>query len=167
MEIHPICGASFAVYLGEGDLKTLHITPTQMTEKDTEDVLHLALRNLGKKRCRQVQTEFFPGKHELLLFIRINTGRVTFFSFDEFEDVCSAAAGCADLLPSTLTFLDGRYVLSVCPWDSADLPSCLVEFGEHLHYPPEYELFLIEHAKTLIPNDAIATLCDYFCKNKA
>ncbi|MGE4486041.1 MAG: adaptor protein MecA [Oscillospiraceae bacterium] len=167
MEIQTICSASFTVYLGEGDLEALHITPTKMTEKDTEDVLHLALRSLGKKPCRQVQTEFFPGKHELLLFIRINTGNVAFFGFDEFEDVCSAVAGCAEPLPSSLAFLDGRYILSVYPWDSAELPSSLIEFGEGLKHPPEYELFLDEHAKKLISNDAIAVLWDYFFDKRA
>lgn len=167
MEIQTICSAAFAVYLGEGDLEALHIIPAEMTEKDTEYVLCLALQSLGKKLCRQIQTEFFPGKHELLIFIRINTGNVAFFSFSEFEDMYSAVAGCTEPLPSSLSFLDGCYILSVCPWDSSELPPSLAEFGTSLRFPPEYELYLSEHAKKLIQSDAIAALLDYFSDRRA
>jgi len=143
----------------ENELASMHISPSCMTENDEYNVVRAALLMIGKAGCR-AETILYPGKKELLLFIRIGECVTYFFAFDGFEELLAGAAMCGDM-PSTLSELEGRFVLELRPMSASELPP-VGEFGERLDKPAEYALYIAEHGRTLIESNAVLKLVRVF-----
>lgn len=161
MEIHAITDSAYAVRINGIELENMNISPMHMSENDERGVLRSALELLGRRNCTHVETELYPGKDELLMFIRIGTGITMFFEFDDFENILEATKACTGM-PSSLHYIDDKYILSITPWDEEDIPPALFEFGKRRHAADGYAMYITEHSKTLIEKDAVTKLNSIF-----
>lgn len=164
MDIQHLKGAAFAVYVSGDELREEHIDPADVTVDDTERILASAFSRLGRQREEQVFLELFPGRDDLLLFVRPARTAPLFFTFDGLEALVAAADSWHGDAASSLWYIDGRYILAVWPWDAPDDCHALLEFGESLDKPPEYEPFLSEHGRILASPDALGSLRKAFCR---
>ena len=162
MEIQAISSASFAIFLNEEELAARHLVPEAITKSDAEAILRGALLKMQYKHLEKVCIELFPGKKEVLLFVKLNTQSPVFIVFDDIESVISAAAECSDFPPASFVCIDATYILTVYPWEHDTAVPTLLEFGEKLPVKPEYELYLYEHGEKIIETDAISRLKHFF-----
>ena len=165
MLIQKIGNGSVSVYMAPDDLKLMQIEPDGMTDCDMLRVLKQVFQSMGQKMAGNVQLEIYPGRNDMLLFIRQSRMRPLFFSFSSFEDLLSAVS-YSEVLPSSLYYIDGIYILSVTPWDGDCVDSAFFEFGEKLDIEPDYMLHVTEHGKTIIGCDAINTLRSSFLQDR-
>ena len=68
--------------------------------------------------------DFFPGQHDMLLFVRLNFEDPVFFQFDDFDNVLLAVDECDCEPLSSLTYIDGFYVLTIYPLAGDPDPIC-------------------------------------------
>lgn len=162
MEVQTISNMSFAVYLDSRDLSEHHIKPDGITSEDTAAILRTAFQKLGRTFCSKAYVDFFPGRDEVMLFVRLNFKDPLFFRFEDFESVITAAAACGDVPFSSLFYIDGHYVLAVYRLEGEPDPISLFEFGAQLEYPADFALHLSEHGRELILNNAISVLREKF-----
>ena len=90
--------------------------------------------------------ELFEGDDSFIIFADVPP---SFYVFESFEDVISACKSCT-AENSSLYCYDEAYILSVslpCP--------ILEEFSHSADAGPYFDLFLKEHGKVLISNDAV------------
>ena len=162
MDIQSISANSFSIYLDEGELQALRIDPRSVTEREAADIFQSALQSLGyDPGSGAAYIELFPGKQELLLFINTKLGDPVFFQFDDFEAVLAAAANLSPC-PSALTYLGGKYILTLYPAPGQTALAPCEDFGVQLPNPPRFELHLREHGKTLVFPNAVAHLQNIF-----
>lgn len=162
MDIQSINTNSFSIYLDEGELQALHIDPRSVTEQEAADISRSALQSLGRdSESGAAYIELYPGKRELLLFVRTDLGEPVFFQFGDFEAVLAAAA-CLSPCPSALTYLGGKYILTLYPAPGQTFLAPCEEFGTRLSNPPRFDLHLREHGKTLSFPNAVAHLQNIF-----
>lgn len=161
MQIQTIDNFSIAVYMEKSDLDRMHLAPDSITEKDTALLLGRIFKNSNEKPGKNIQLELYPGRDDVLLFIRLSGAQPSFFAFSSFEELLSAISG-ADPSPSALYYIGGRYILSISPWHGEKLPLSLWEFGTNIQVPPSMTLHYEEHGKTIIKTDAVGTLQKLF-----
>ena len=167
MLIQDISASALAVHIDTSELMLMGIKKTDLSDKDTSKILEYVLKASHKPVCKHICFEVFPGRHELLIFIRLNCSDPVYFSFSSFEDLLSSIS-LVDPQPSSLYFSDGKYILSLFPWDGENLPPVLFEFGEELHAGTGFDLHLREHGKTIIISDAIERLkTSFLSKNNS
>lgn len=158
MDIQAIGSRAFAVYIGEPELQKRHIEPRNITVSTARELV----RNvLDCPDTGTVSLELFPGRHELLIFVRRSSGEPEFYEFSDFETVLSALAALPRGSASSLFYLHGVYILAVWPGEGARIQA-LCEFGRAVKREPAYLLHLREHAVTIADGDASETLGRYF-----
>ena len=162
MDIQFISRASYAVYIGEEELTQRGICPASVTKEQLEPILSPIFEHSSGSFEKNVYFELYPGKNDVLVFIRFASGRTEFFSFQDFEILLTAVKECSDTLPAELINLENTYILAISPWEGDAIPASLFEFGEKLPYPPAYLYHLREHGNIIIKNYAIGRLKQLF-----
>lgn len=158
MDIQAIGSRAFAVYIGEPELHRRHIEPRNVTVRTAKELV----RNvLDCPDTGTVSLELFPGRHELLIFVRRSAGEPEFYEFTDLEAALSALAVLPRGCDASLYYLRGVYILAVWPGDGARIQA-LCEFGRPVKRPPAYLLHLREHAAVIADGDAAETLGRYF-----
>ena len=109
-----------------------------------------------------VSIESYPGRDELLLFVRRCAGRPEFYRFDDLDTLLAAANAMPGDTVSSLYRADGAYVLALYPWDAEGGACACREFADALDVLPEYAAYLAEHAKLIISDNAIMRLRQIF-----
>ena len=145
------------VYFERSDLRTLGIDPRNISSEDTKKLLRTALGS----QVENIKTEIFPGNEGIIMFFKDSRPEYVFFQFETFEELL-AASFKSPSLPSSLFYMDGKYILSVLSWDEEDLPLSLYEYGDRLDIQPDMLLFFEEHGKIIIEKDAIEKLSTDF-----
>ena len=145
------------VYFERSDLRTLGIDPRNISSEDTKKLLRTALGS----QVENIKTEIFPGNEGIIMFFKDSQPEYVFFQFETFEELL-AASFKSPSLPSSLFYMDGKYILSVLSWDEEDLSLSLYEYGDHLDIQPDMLLFFEEHGKIIIEKDAIDKLTTDF-----
>ena len=158
MDIQAIGSRAFAVYIGEPELHKRHIEPRDITVSAARELIEHVL---DCPDTGTVSLELFPGRHELLIFVRRSAGEPEFYEFTDFEAVLSALSALPVGSASSLFYLRGVYILAVWPGDGARIQA-LCEFGLPVKRASAYLLHLREHAVTLADGDAAQTLGRYF-----
>lgn len=163
MDIQAIGGGGFTVYIGEPELHRRHMEPQSVTARDARELVR------GVLDCCETGTvslELYPGRHELLIFVRRSAGEPEFYSFPDLESLLEALAALETDLASSLFFYNGAYILAVWPREGARVPA-LGEFGTPLSVPGAFLLHLREHGKTLCEGDAAGALLRVFERGPA
>jgi len=156
MDIQAINKRAFSIYISGDELINRHIAPDSVTLEDARDILRLALgSDFGAARM-----DLFPGRDDVLIFVRKNVERPAFFQFQSFEDLLAAVSQCSPDDPSELVFCDGAYIFILWGWDG--IPVAPVEFGELLNVHPDYILHLREHGRVLYDEYAVSNLREAF-----
>ena len=159
MEIQAIGARAFSVYIAGEGLEKRHLDPKEMTASDARRIVSGIVENdaLGT-----VSLELYPGRHEVLIFVRRSSGEPEFFAFTDLETLLAAISECGEELTASLFYYEGRYILAVWTMDRTR-PETLFEFGTPLYMPGEYLLHLREHARGVCDGDAAARLREAFC----
>lgn len=165
MEIQTISNMSFAIYLNDRDLRQRRIKPEQMSSEETTAILRSAFEQIGKTSWNKAYVDFYPGRNEMLLFVRLNFQDPLYFQFADFDDLLLAAEECVGNPFSSLTYIDGSYVLTVYPLEGETDPVCFSEFGTRLCYPAKYALYLAEHGREILAGNAVSALKEKFARH--
>ncbi len=158
MDIQHLNCAAFAVYISGDELRSKQLNPAALTENDTDTLLGIALSRLGRERGNKMCLELFPGRDDLLMVVTPVRHPPLFFAFSDIDGLFAAAEDWRGDAASSLWYIGGHYVLAVWPWDVKNQCGGLCEFGEALERPPEFEIFLAEHANTIASPDALGAL---------
>ncbi len=150
MDIQAIGSRAFTVYIGEPELHRRNIEPQSMTVSDARELVRGVLDDSD---TGSVSLELYPGRHELLIFVRRNAGEPEFYSFPDLEALLEALAALSPDAASSLFFYNGAYILAVWPVEGARVPA-LCEFGAPLPRPGAFLLHLREHGKIIREGDA-------------
>ncbi len=155
--------ASFVLYLNQTDLCQYDISPDSVTPEDAIELFKSHFQPPDSRPYIVSQIELFPGKNELMMFIHTEDTAPALFSFEDIEQLISAAAAAPESCASSLLFYDGDYIMAVWPPDSP-LSLLLSEYGRELLCPSHIYFHILEHGKTLIMYDAIKKLKESFSK---
>lgn len=157
MNVQTVTGHSFVVYITQEEMACRHILPCDITEDIALDLLSPVLSG-----GEPVRLELFPGRDDLIIFVYKFSGPPAFFSFSSFENLIDAIRVCRCDAPSSLFFYEGQYILVIRRSGIDPVLSAFSEFGDKPDHPPDYVLFLEEHAHTLIRSGAVSTLRAFF-----
>lgn len=158
MEIQTLNDYAFSVYLNEDELSRRQLDPSLITKQDIDTLLHAAFQQLGQAEQAKTCVELYPGRHELLLFVRFTSESPVYFSFPDLESLLAAVLDMSHNIPATLIKLQDTYILILYPTDPSAVPAFCYEFGTQLNYSDKYCLYLQEHGKTLFVYSAISAL---------
>ena len=159
MDIQAIGSRAFTVYIAREELERRHLDPEDITVGEARDIVSSVLEcdALGA-----VKLELYPGRHELLIFVKREP---EFYSFPDLESLLLAVGACGDEIAASLFWYDGAYILAV--WSGDARRACLSEFGDALDLPAGFLLHLREHARVLREGDAVEVLRRAFLPGRA
>ncbi len=163
MDIQAIGSRAFTVYIGEPELQKRHIEPRSITVSAAKELVR------GVLDCPDTGTvslELYPGRHELLIFVRRSAGEPEFYEFSDFEAVLRALSSLSRDTASSLFYYNGTYILAVWPGEGARIQA-LCEFGTAAARPGAYLLHLREHARVIADGDAAEALTRFFQPEQA
>ena len=161
MDIQMIGSSSYSVYISNEELR---LRGMSADSDSCESFLTMLIPYFRGGKLHAANFELLEGRDDVLIFIRLNFGDPSCFSFDEFEDLASAICFCPNI-PSSLIKYENKYLLIVYPWPGESVPPSLFEFGTYMSCSLKYEAFLKEHGDVIISKDAVPTLQHYFCKH--
>ncbi len=154
MDIQAIGSRAFTVYIGEPELRSRNIEPQSVTERDARELVR------GVLDCPDtglVSLELYPGRHELLIFVRRSAGDPEFYEFTDLEALLLALSALPRDAASSLYYDNGVYILAV--WPDGDLPAhALCEFATPVPRRGTYLLHLREHARPIAEGNAVQAL---------
>ncbi len=153
MDIQAIGARAFTVYIPREELERRHLDPGEMTVTEARRLISPLISGDG---LGAVRLELYPGRHEVLIFVKRSQGEPEFYSFPDLESLLLAARACRDEPAADLFWYDGAYILAV--WNDGAHASGLSEFGESLDLPGDFLLHLREHARVLLEVDAVEAL---------
>lgn len=153
MDIQAIGSRAFTVYIAQEELERRHLEPGEITVGEARDIVSSVIQcdALGA-----VRLELYPGRHELLIFVKRSLGEPEFYAFPDLESLIRAIGEFGDELAASLFWYDGAYILAV--WSDGTYMAGLSEFGDPLDLPAEFLLHLREHARVISDGDAIERL---------
>lgn len=154
MDIQAIGVRAYSVYIPESELRLRHIDPENITVGQARQLVDALL---GDTSTDAVSLELYPGRHEVLIFVRRSPGEPEFYCFQDFEQVLEAVAALSDSVAASLYRLDGAWILVVWPEEGRTLAR-LADFGSPLDVPAWYLTHLREHALPVCDADAVAVL---------
>ncbi len=161
MTIHPIGGASVALYITPAELKARGVRPEELSGPQAEALARQACAAAGLSLPRELEIEAFPGQSGLLLFARARRSPRIWYSFQELEPLLSAALalreapeGCA------LYWCGGRWWLCLEDGEGASA-ALLAEFGRRERERPHLAAHLAEFGRTIFPTRALGELRRY------
>jgi len=139
-----------SVYVSKTELKRRKIIPGEITQKQARAVLKAAGL---PENWRDVDVELYPGREELLLFVRC-ADSTAWYAFSDLEQLLGAAGCMPEENGTALYVLDGGYILGLSGGKSA----AAEEFGRSVPAGRYYEAYLREHGKVLFGKNAISRL---------
>ena len=128
---------------------------TDFTDTDAEKMCRRALTS---KELEHVCVEVYPGRDELMIFVRKGCEHSEVYSFDNFEDILRAVRLTGKLCDSRLVLYGERYILTLTPWDGDPVPPGICEFGKKLAVSDMMLAHILEHGRMLISSGASDTL---------
>ena len=162
MTIQPIGAASVALYITPADLKEHGLTPAQLTLERALALTQEAFGEAGIALDGAIEIEAYPDACGVLVFARIRAPERVWLSFEDCEDLISAARALPEPRPeAALIWCDGKWWLSLSAKD--EYAACLLsEFGRTEHHSPLLEARLSEYGRAVLPKDALHALLSYF-----
>lgn len=157
MEIQAIGSRAFSVYIAGEELERRHLDPMGITANEARSIVNDVIKEDG---LGTVSLELYPGRHELLIFVKRSSGEPEFYAFASFEDLLDAIRE-GDGVTASLYYCDGVYILAVWPMEGARRGG-FEEFGRPLSRPGGYLLHLREHGKAICEGDAAERLRELF-----
>lgn len=141
----------------------IYISGPEYNDMDSEDEERFTREKTEKLVCHAlgyesfhppVKIELYEGRGEMLLFATIDSTFRLYYRFRKFEDVIGACKCCNGSPASELYWYDGEYIMavSIC---TVGITAEFSEFGDQLCCGALYNLFLYEHGKTIICDDAV------------
>ncbi len=162
MTIQQIGGSSVALYITPDDLKTYGLSAGEFSLERALELTETAFDRAGISLSGTLEIEAFPDSCGILVFARIRSPELVFFSFPDFESVIRAAhAAAATEADSSLIRLGDEYIL-VLSGDQEQAVNILSEFGRQLPRISSYHTFLQEHGENLLPRQALSVLAGSF-----
>lgn len=158
MEIQAIGARAFSVYIAGEELERRHLDPRSITATQARQIVSDVIRGDG---MGAVSLELYPGRHEVLIFVKRSAGEPEFFTFPDLESLLEAVLDGGGDTVASLFYYGGRYILAVWAMDGKR-PEGLAEFGTPLYVPGEYLLHLREHGVTVCDGDAVERLRETF-----
>lgn len=155
MIIETLTDTAAAICLSAGEL------PTQDSPECMCAIVRQAQAARGMRLWRQMEADVFVyGERALLLARPVET---ECFAFPSFETLLAAVLACPEALTSSLTYLDGVWLLRIrCP--SGKTPAALLEFGQRAEGGDALAAHFAEHGQMLIPTGAMAQLRQAFSR---
>ena len=154
MEILAFGGSTFSLHIDETELTDRHISPAEITVSQARDIVRSAIGG----RHGSLMLELFPGRHELLIFVRCNGDGPECFSFTTSEELIAAVLSLTgEASASSLYHYNNEYILAVWflpPEESAPL----MEFGVFVDLPPGFLSHMEEHGTLICPGQAISRI---------
>ncbi|SBV93294.1 conserved hypothetical protein [uncultured Eubacteriales bacterium] len=162
MTIQPIGAASVALYITPADLREHGLTPAQLTLEQALELTQTAFTEAGIALDGAIEIEAYPNACGVLVFARIRVPERLWLSFDDCEDLISAAQALTEPCPeAALLWCDGRWWLSL-PAGQERLAGFLSEFGRSERPCPYLDARLAEHGRPILERDALAALLRHF-----
>lgn len=163
MTIQPIGAASVALYLTPADLKEHGLTPEGLTRELALTLTRDAFLRAGLPAEGPLEIEAYPDACGVLVFARRSEPPRIWLAFPDLEGLLAAARALWAVCPeeAALFFWEGRYWLSL-PAGEEQTACRLSEFGEEAEQAPFLDARLTEHARLILPRQALATLHRYF-----
>ena len=129
MTIQPIGTASVALYLTPADLREYGLTPDDLTLERALELTREAFRQAGIPCSPTLEIEAYPDACGVLVFARVRSPELVWYSFPSLEEVLSAARRLSPApLGAALYAWQGRYWLSL-PGEETRSACLLSEFG--------------------------------------
>lgn len=162
MNIQNIGKSCITLYIEGNELTERGVSPETLSLEQAAEFLEAALDEMGRPVWENVVIELFPGRDSVLLFARRRGGSPAFFAFDKIEPLISVSSCLDSDIPARLTYIDGSYILTVCPWEGEPVPSAFYEFGTEIKVSARYELHLREHGEEIIGDFALSVIKEFF-----
>ena len=159
MLIHTINPLSAAIYIEKSDLASLGKRPDELTASEAAGIVRRLTVISGC--AADMQLDMFPGADDVLCFVRFGRLKRLGFSFSSLEDLLSAL-GPLEPIPSSLFFLDGRYILFISFFDSVSIPGSLYEYGMCFDASSDLILHISEQGQLIIEKRAVELLRRFF-----
>lgn len=152
MDIQAIGARAFSVYIPESELTEHHLRPDSITAGEARELVEGLI-----DRADTVSLELFPGRHEVLIFVRRSFGDPEIYAFSDLEELLRAILALDGDLASSLFCYDGLWLLAVWPGYEGQR-ALLSEFAAPLDAPSGYIWHLREHGRLIADGDASAVL---------
>ena len=148
------CCAS--VYIGAEEMRDRGISPGRISEQEVRKLL----KSAGlPDTWNDMDVEIYPGKGELLLFVRCGMPR-RWYCFSNLEMLLGAAELMEGTDKSALYYLENTYILGI----SGNGKYAAEEFGVSIPAGKGYEASLRENGRVLLVENAISFLRQTFLK---
>ena len=158
MEKHIINEPTYAMLFNTADLRGLE--PEKVTLPQAE---RLVSDVLGQhERWDNMCLELFPAHDSLLIFARMRSGKPSYFAFDGIENAISACRSCDGTLLSTLTYIDGEYIMTLYPENNERPPLAMSEFGRKIDASASYPEHLREYGREIVSGNAVELMKSVF-----
>ena len=161
MTIQSIGKASYLIILEKDDPIGQAADGSYKKSDYGEQLCRLAF---GDAAClgKRIHIEIYPGRDEIMAFIRLGGDETGVFAFESLEDLLPAVSGCRDMFSSELLWDGERYILILTPWEGDPVPYRISEYGERLIVRDELIPHLREQARCLISGNALERLSSLF-----
>lgn len=163
MDIQVIGSRTYSVYIAGPELERRHLDPQGITARQAREIVRDLI---GCDGTDTVSLELYPGRHEVLIFVRRSAGEPEFYVFYDLESLLEAIAACGREAASSLFFYNGTYILAL--WSDDGLRrGALCEFGEPLDLPGGFLPHLREHGRVIRDGDAAEALTEAFLEPRS
>ena len=169
MTVHSTGPYSLIMHLAPGELAPKGRTPLAADDAWTRRVALHAMEANGIGTDGVVEIEAFNGQGGLMIFAALrpeHQQETLFYQFDCLEDLLRLSVRFRRNPPrkSTLTYIDGKYVLSLSAQsrEAVRLSYAAGEFGRRLYRPAVFARYLSEHGKVLMRETAAQELTRVF-----
>ena len=173
MTIQPIGAASVALYLTPADLKEHGLTPEGLTRELALTLTRDAFLRAGLPAEGPLEIEAYPDACGVLVFARRSEPPRIWLAFPDLEGLLAAARAllplcgtgdevAAEAASSSSDGSAGAETSLSLPAGEEQTACRLSEFGAEAEQAPFLDARLTEHARLILPRQALATLHRYF-----
>jgi len=149
------------MYIGSEELCELGFSPNDIGQQEANQLLKKALDDNSLKQWAAAEMEVYPGKDSLLLFVRRKSTKPFYFIFSDIEPLISACQTCQPL-PSSLGYIDNKYLLTVFPLEGDNPPAIFSEFGNEIQLSMCQAIHYEEQGEFILSQQAIGEIKKYF-----
>ena len=116
------------------------------------------LSQLGHGGGKNYRFDVYPGRDEIMIFVRAGEGSTQLWEFETLDDVMDAFEKPVSMCDSQLLKYGERYILALTPWEGDTVPAALCEFGRRLEVSPELAAHIREQSVIIIDSRAAESL---------
>jgi len=116
------------------------------------------LGQLGHNDGENFRFDVYPGRDEIMIFVRAGEGSTQLWEFETLDDVMDAFEKPVSMCDSRLLKYGERYILALTPWEGDTVPAALCEFGKRLEVSPELAAHIREQSAIIIDSRAAESL---------